>query len=242
MKYALLSDVHSNLEAFQAVLKDLSREKVDQVFFLGDVVGYGADPDKCIETLQELTSSAVAGNHDRAAVGLTDFSYFNPAAKTAVEWTTRKLSPHHQEFLKKLPLIQHHPNITLVHATPQQPAEWEYMFSHYEASLSFKHYDQQICFIGHSHTPIAFEQSEEGNTYVLPDISFTLRNSYRYIINTGSVGQPRDGDSRAAYGVYNSDDSRFILKRISYNIKRAQKKIIDAGLPYFLALRLASGR
>jgi len=241
MKHAILSDIHGNLEAFQAVLKDLSQEKIDQVFFLGDIVGYGADPDKCIESIQELTSCVVAGNHDWAAVGLTDTSYFNPAAKTAVEWTAKKISENHQEFLKKLPLLQNHPNLTLVHAAPHQPEEWDYTRSPHEASLSFQHFDQQICFIGHSHVPLAFEQNEEGTTYVLPYTTFTLRDSYRYIINTGSVGQPRDGDSRASYGIYSPDDSRFILKRISYNIKRAQKKILDAGLPHFLALRLASG-
>jgi predicted phosphodiesterase len=242
MKYAILSDVHGNLEAFQAVLKDLSQEKVDQVFFLGDIVGYGADPDKCIDNLQELTSCVVAGNHDWAAVGLTDSSHFNHAAKTAVEWTARKISADHQEFLKKLPLLQNHPDLTLVHAAPNQPEAWDYVHSHHEASLSFQHFDQQICFIGHSHTPVAFEQNEEGTTYLLPDTTFTLRDSYRYIINTGSVGQPRDGDPRSAYGIYNQDDSLFTLKRIPYNIKRAQKKILEAGLPQSLALRLAAGR
>lgn len=242
MKYAILSDVHSNLEAFQAVIKDLSNENIDQAFFLGDIAGYAADPNRCIETLQELTPFVVAGNHDWATVGLTDSSYFNPVAKAAIDWTIRNITASHQEFLKKLPLIQNHHNLTLVHATPYQPAVWNYIFSLDEASHSFHYYDHQICFIGHSHTPVAFEQNEEGRTCVFYDTTFSLRDSRRYIINVGSVGQPRDGDPRAAYGIYNPDDSRFILKRIPYNIERAQKKIIEAGLPHFLALRLASGK
>lgn len=242
MKYAILSDVHGNLEAFQAVLKDLTQEKVDQTFFLGDSVGYGADPNQCIELLQGLTPFAVTGNHDWATVGLIEYSYFNPLAKTAIEWTTKELTVSHQEFLKKLPLMQNHHNLTLVHATPYKPAEWDYIFSSQEASLSFQHHEQQICFIGHSHVPIAFEQDEEGKTYALTDTTFTLSDPHRYIINVGSVGQPRDGDPRAAYGIYNRDDSHFTLKRIPYNIEYAQKKIIEAGLPHFLALRLALGR
>jgi len=241
MRYAILSDVHGNLEAFQAVLKDLSQEKIDQDFFLGDIVGYGADPNQCIEILQERTPLVVAGNHDWATVGLTDFSYFNPVAKAAIEWTAREIKVNQQEFLKNLPLIQIQNNLTLVHATPYQPAAWNYIFSLQEASLSFHYYDQQICFIGHSHTPIAFAQNGEGKTHILPDTTFTLKDSHRYIINVGSVGQPRDGDPRAAYGIYNPDDSLFILKRISYDIEGAQKKIIEAGLPHFLALRLALG-
>ena len=241
MKYAILSDVHGNLEAFQAVLKDLSKEKIDQVFFLGDTVGYGANPNQCIEILQELTPFVVAGNHDWATVGLTDSSYFNPVAKAAIEWTTRRITVNHQEFLKNLPLIQNHYNLTLVHATPYKPEVWNYILSLQEASFNFHYYDQQICFIGHSHTPVAFEQNEEGKTYVLYNTTFTLRDSHRYIINVGSVGQPRDGDPRTAYGLYNPDDSLFTLKRIPYNIDRAQEKIIEAGLPHFLALRLASG-
>ncbi len=242
MKYAILSDVHSNLEAFQAVLENFSKEKVDQVFFLGDIVGYGADPNPCIEILQELTTIAVAGNHDWATVGLTKTSCFNPVAKTAIEWTAREISQSHKEFLKALPLTQNKNTITLVHATPNQPEEWDYIFSLQKASLSFNYYDHQICFIGHSHRPITFVEDEEVRTSILINTSFTLSDSHRYIINVGSVGQPRDGDPRAAYGIYNTDDVRFTLKRIPYNIERTQKKIMEAGLPPFLASRLASGR
>lgn len=241
MKYAILSDIHGNLEAFQAVLTDLSQEKVDQTFFLGDIVGYGADPDRCIELLQGLTTFTVAGNHDWAAVGLTEPSNFNPLAKTAIEWTARMVTVENQEFLKKLPLTQNYHSFTLVHATPYEPEEWHYVSSLKEALVNFQHHDQQICFLGHSHIPVVFKQDEEGSPSILPDTTFALRDSQRYIINVGSVGQPRDGDPRASYGIYNLDDSCFTLKRIPYNIECTQKKIIAAGLPPFLAQRLASG-
>ena len=242
MKYALLSDIHSNLEAFQAVVKDLTKEKVDDVFFLGDIVGYGADPVRCIKMLQKLTTHIIAGNHDWAAVGRTETDLFNPVAKTAIEWTALQITPRQQAFLTQLPLIKNYPHSTLVHATPHHPEDWNYLLSLKEASQNFTCGDQHICFIGHSHTPITFVQDHEDKISVLPDTTFTLNDGHRYIINVGSVGQPRDGNPHAAYGIYHADDARFTLKRIPYAVERAQKKIIAAGLPPFLASRLAEGR
>ena len=262
MKYALLSDIHSNLEAFQAVVKDLTKEKVDDVFFLGDIVGYGADPVRCIKMLQKLTTHIIAGNHDWAAVGRTETDLFNPVAKTAIEWTALQITPRQQAFLTQLPLIKNYPHSTLVHATPHHPEDWNYLLSLKEASQNFTCGDQHICFIGHSHTPITFVQdhedkinkstiyykkspfvkNKEGAISHLHNATFTLKDGHRYIINVGSVGQPRDGNPHAAYGIYHADDARFTLKRIPYAVERAQKKIIAAGLPPFLASRLAEGR
>jgi len=242
MKYALLSDVHSNLEAFRAVIKDLERESVDHVCFLGDIVGYGADPAQCIDILKGLTSWIVAGNHDWAAVGLTDTSYFNSAAKKAVDWTTELISPSHQKFLKSLPLTCMPSGIQLAHATPHKPERWGYIYSLQEAQDGFNHAEQQICFIGHSHSPVTFVENSEGTVSLLPDSSFSIRDEYRYIINVGSVGQPRDGDPRAAYGIFDSEHSSFIIKRVVYSIEDTKKKIIEAGLPPSLASRLSAGR
>ena len=242
MKFALLSDIHGNLEALQSVVNDLSVEKADGIYCLGDIVGYGADPGQCIEIIQDLTSWIVAGNHDWAAAGITDTTYFNPVAKSAIEWTTEKLITSHRSFLAKLPLTYDLPQMKLVHATPYEPETWHYIFSRREALRSFQHYEQQICFIGHSHTPVIFVKDKEDEISLLPEDSFTLEDNYRYLINVGSVGQPRDGDPRAAYGIYDTEDNRFTLKRISYNIEAAQEKILEAGLPYFLATRLAEGR
>jgi diadenosine tetraphosphatase ApaH/serine/threonine PP2A family protein phosphatase len=242
MSMVILSDIHSNLESFQAVLKDFSRERVDQLLCLGDIVGYAADPDRCIEMLRGLTSDVVAGNHDWAAVGLTDIDYFNPVARAAIEWTAGIITPDHAAFLKSLPLTGSLPGMLLVHATPFQPEVWDYLFSLEDASQSFRHFDQQICFTGHSHYPIAFAQDKEGNISVIRDSTFTLLDSYRYLINVGSVGQPRDGDPRAAYVIYKPEEASFTLRRVSYDITRTQRKIVAAGLPTLLAARLAAGR
>jgi len=242
VKYALLSDVHSNLEAFQAVIKDLECEKVDHVCFLGDIVGYGADPAQCIDILEGLTSWIVAGNHDWGAVELTDTSYFSAAAKNAIDWTAEQISPSHREFLKNLPLTSMPPGIQLAHATPHKPERWDYIFSMQEALDGFNNCEQHICFIGHTHSPVTFVENREGKASLLPDNSFSLRDEYRYIINVGSVGQPRDGDPRAAYGIFDAEHASFILKRIVYAVEDTQKKIIEAGLPPSLASRLSKGR
>lgn len=241
MSMVILSDIHSNLESFQAVLKDLSHEQVDQVLFLGDIVGYAADPDQCIEILRGLTPHSVAGNHDWAAVGLTEIGYFNPMAQAAVEWTAGIITADHAAFLKGLPLTGSLPGILLVHAAPYHPEAWDYICSPDDASQCFRHCDQKICFTGHSHYPISFVEDQEGNISVIRDSTFTLLDSCRYLINVGSVGQPRDGDPRAAYGIYKPEDATFSLKRVPYDIKRTREKIIAAGLPSFLASRLTEG-
>jgi diadenosine tetraphosphatase ApaH/serine/threonine PP2A family protein phosphatase len=242
MSIVILSDIHSNLESFQAVLKDFSRERVDQVLCLGDVVGYAADPDHCIETLRGLTSHVVAGNHDWAVAGLADTSCFNPEARAAVEWTAGIITADHSAYLKGLPLTLCLPGMLLVHATPCQPESWDYIFSLDDAAMSFHHFEQQVCLTGHSHYPIAFAQDKEGTISVIWDSTFTLLESHRYLINVGSVGQPRDGDARAAYAIYKPEEASFTLRRVSYDITRTQGKIVAAGLPSFLAARLAAGR
>lgn len=242
MSIIILSDIHSNLESFRAVVRDFSRQQVDQVLFLGDIVGYGADPDQCIDLLCGLTDHIIAGNHDYAVAGLTDIRYFNPAAQAAVAWTAHTITADHAAFLKSLPLTASVSSLLLVHATPYRPESWDYIFSLDDAAISFGHFDQKLCFTGHSHYPIAFAQDKGGHISVIHESTFTLLESYRYLINVGSVGQPRDGDPRAAYAVYKPEEAWFSLKRVPYDIARAQQKIVAAGLPAFLAARLAEGR
>jgi diadenosine tetraphosphatase ApaH/serine/threonine PP2A family protein phosphatase len=175
-------------------------------------------------------------------VGLTDADYFNPEARAAVEWTAETMTADHAAFLKSLPLTMSLPGMLLVHATPYEPDAWHYIFYLDDASKSFKHFDQQICCTGHSHYPIAFAQDKEGTISVIRNSTFTIIDSCRYLINVGSVGQPRDGDPRAAYGIYKPEEATFSLKRVPYDIKRTGEKIIAAGLPPFLASRLTEGR
>jgi diadenosine tetraphosphatase ApaH/serine/threonine PP2A family protein phosphatase len=241
MKWAILSDVHGNLEALQAVLADLHREGAGKIAFLGDAVGYGANPGECLLLLREQTEFWVAGNHDWGAVGLTDVSYFNAAAKSAVLWTRGELAEEDRTFLRGLPLVLEAGGITFVHATPNEPGEWHYIFAYPEAEQAFGSWDGELAFVGHSHRPVILAKGGKGGVNTLGREAAVLEKGTRYIINVGSVGQPRDGNPRAAYGLYDEGERKFSLRRVPYDIPAAQQKIIRAGLPASLARRLAEG-
>jgi len=242
MKIALLSDIHSNLEAFQAVSESVAAHSVQEIIFLGDIVGYGAEPNECIELLRTLTGCVIAGNHDFAAVNKTDIRYFNPHAKEAILWTAQKLSADNARFLSALPLLENRHGCTLVHSTPMLPQLWDYVLTPAEAGVSFHNFFGQVCFIGHSHYPAAFIQDSSGAITESFDTECTLQDDLRYIINIGSVGQPRDGSPLSSYGLFDRESKKFRLIRVAYDIRSAQSKILAAGLPPFLASRLALGR
>jgi predicted phosphodiesterase len=241
MRWAILSDVHGNLEAFQAVIEDLRSEGVDQVAFLGDVVGYGADPNECLALLRDLTDWAVAGNHDYGAVGLTNIHVFNPVARAAVLWTRDQLSEENLTYLRRLILLRQKEGTTFVHATPNQPQDWNYIFTFPEAEEAFQGFLGNLAFVGHSHRPLVLVKENDGEVEVSSGEEILLKKEARYIINVGSVGQPRDGFTEAAYGIYHEGSGKYLLKRVSYDVRAAQKKIIRAGLPPFLAQRLSRG-
>lgn len=241
MKWAILSDVHGNLEALQAVLADLRRERAEKIAFLGDAVGYGANPGECLLLLRERTEFLVAGNHDWGAVGLTDVSYFNTAAKAAVLWTGGELSEEDRTFLLRLPLVHQAGGITFVHATPNEPGEWNYIYTYPEAEEAFRSLAEELAFVGHSHSPVILAKKGKESMFALERGAAVLERGFRYIINVGSVGQPRDGNPQAAYGLYDEGERKFLLKRVPYDIATTQEKIIRAGLPPSLARRLAEG-
>ncbi len=241
MKWAILSDVHGNLEALRVVLEDLAQEGVDRIVFLGDAVGYGANPNECLQILRERTHRMVAGNHDCGAIGRTDISYFNSAAQRTIQWTGRKLLSEHRAFLLKLPLTCVEGEILLVHASPFEPAGWHYVMSSTEASRGFKAMTGHLAFTGHSHYPMVLTQDERGRIHSLRMEELTLDPDRRYIINVGSVGQPRDGNPRAAYGLWDDGLRKYRLKRLPYDVAEAQRKIIKENLPIFLAYRLSRG-
>lgn len=241
MRWAILSDVHGNLEAFQAVIGDLQAEKADQIAFLGDVVGYGADPNECLSLLRNLTDWVVAGNHDYGAVGLTNIDVFNPLARSAILWTREKLSGENQAYLRQLLLFRNNGNVTFVHSTPNQPEEWYYLFTFPEAEEAFLSLSGDLAFVGHSHRPLILTKAGSGEVEAVNLEETVLKPGVRYIINVGSVGQPRDGYPEAAYGLYDEGTRRFRLKRLPYDVETAQKKIIRSGLPSFLAQRLSRG-
>jgi len=241
MRWAILSDVHGNLEAFQAVVEDLREEKVGRIAFLGDVVGYGADPNDCLALLEGLTDWVVAGNHDYGSIGLTDIDAFNPSARSAILWTRDQLLPESRNYLRRLLLRRQIGEITFVHATPNQPEDWNYIFTFPEAEEAFQSLIGGLAFMGHSHRPLILAKEKDLEVRVIRHPEAVLKSGIRYIINVGSVGQPRDGHPEAAYGLYDEAEKTYRLKRVDYDVATAQKKIIKAGLPPFLAQRLSRG-
>jgi diadenosine tetraphosphatase ApaH/serine/threonine PP2A family protein phosphatase len=239
MRYAIISDIHSNLEALQAVLEDIAGQAVDQVLCLGDVVGYGADPNECVRLVRDRAAHIVAGNHDHAAVGKTDISYFNPHAKRAVSWTAKTLMLEHARFLCGLPYTLKLEGLFLVHATPSDPPAWNYLLSARVAEAEFAEFEEPVCLIGHSHQPLIFSSGD--GTRPWRGEKLTCSPDQRYIVNVGSVGQPRDGDPRACYALVDTAGKTLQLRRVRYDVRAAQRKILQAGLPPVLAVRLANG-
>jgi len=242
MKYVIISDIHGNLEAFQSVLSWIhSYEEIDKVVCLGDIVGYGADPGECIELTRGISDIIIAGNHDFAAVGKTDIDFFNPVAKEAAIWTGGILSTEHINFLKSLPLVGKTSDVHFVHSSLYNPDEWRYLLDLHNAQIDFRIMKKDILFVGHSHIPLVFED-RNGKINLITDPEINLEQNAKYIINPGSVGQPRDHDPRASFAVFDSEDRYLKIIRLDYNIQKAQMKIRAAGLPEILAERLSYGR
>lgn len=242
MRIAILSDIHSNLEALQAVLHVCATEKIDEYVCLGDIVGYGADPNDCVSLVSELTPHIVAGNHDHGVCELTNIAYFNDAAQKAIEWSKRIMLKKHTGFLSSLPLVTEHRNMLFVHSTPAFPESWNYILSMNDAMREFGFFEQQLCFVGHSHQPVVFSMNQDSEIGSSIDESCRCVSTKRYIINAGSVGQPRDGDPRASFVIFDTRKKKITVRRVAYNIAACQEKILGAGLPPFLAQRLEVGR
>lgn len=242
MKYAIVSDIHSNLEALEAVLEDIRNNKVVKLICLGDIVGYGASPNECINLVKDNFHTVLMGNHDHAAIGKTRCEYFNPNARNAILWTKRVLGFEETEYLKTLPFINREDNIVYAHANLRRPDEWDYIIDDFQASLSFdRMLKAQLAFIGHSHVPVHFYNGDSQG-YDHSQGKIEIDRNYSYIINVGSVGQPRDGNEKSCYVIYDIERNFFEYRRIKYDIKSAQKKILDAGLPEFLAERIENGK
>jgi len=242
MRYAILADIHSNLAAFEAVLKDAdSRGGFDKIWCLGDVVGYGPDPHECIERLRQFKPVCIAGNHDWAAIGKMDTSEFNPVAAIAAHWTAEQLTAEDKDYLLDLPLILHENGFTLAHGSPREPI-WEYLLSTDVAQENFAYFETACCLVGHSHVPLIFELVKDKAVYrEFKETTLKLKDR-RMIINPGGVGQPRDGDSRASYAIYDAEAKAVYHYRVEYDIPATQKKMAERGLPTPLILRLGVGR
>ncbi|MBN1354696.1 metallophosphoesterase family protein [bacterium] len=245
MKYFIFSDIHGNIEALNAVLAEFDRESETGELIpvcLGDIVGYGPNPRECIEVIRHRRIFSLAGNHDYAAIGKMDISFFNPYAKDAVLWTKSVLEDEDVEFLESLPIRKKMNTINLVHATPCNPEQWNYLVTLYDAQHNFECFNTQVTFVGHSHQPIFIVQKQSKDCWVHPHPILCFRNGWRYIINVGSVGQPRDGNPEASFVIYDEESKIVEIKRIPYDIVLTQKKMRDLSLPTYLINRLEMGR
>lgn len=242
MRYGIFSDIHSNLEALEAVLKAYKRASIDKYLCVGDVVGYAADPGECIRKVRELTATTVAGNHDWASADKFCLDYFNPQAAKAIIWTKARLNKQESYFLASLKLTFSNEDLTLVHATLDDPAGFAYLTDAGTAIQTFDLLNNPICFVGHTHLPGAFIQNEDKRIDYSSQEMLKLKKKKKYIVNVGSVGQPRDGNPAASYCIYDTDKKIVWIKRIDYDFNSAGRKIIAAGLPAFLAHRLSAGR
>ncbi len=244
MRIAVLSDIHANLAALEAVRADFG--EVDQVWVLGDIVGYGPQPNEVIAALQELGARSVLGNHDGAAIGMVDPAYFNPDARAAIEWTASVLDANARSYLATLPEVRRDGELTAVHGSPRDPI-WEYITSSGIAAANFDHFETRLCLFGHTHLPVAYRLTEGGIDAQpgLPGDALHIGPA-RALLNPGSVGQPRDGLSDAAYAILEVgetiDAATIQFQRVRYDIDRTQRQMRTLGLPARLVERLSYGR
>jgi len=240
MRFAIFSDLHANLEATEAVLADARERECTHFVCLGDVVGYNANPHECLEIVQKLGCPAVKGNHDEQAALAESSRGFNALAETAINWTRQHLTNDDKEWLRGLDLSRQVRDFTIVHATLDRPDQWGYVFNTLDAIGSFVHQQTTVCFFGHTHVAGAFVRDDSVKKVRADEL--TIEEGKKYFINVGSVGQPRDGDWRAAYCIYHIETKVVEQRRVKYDLATAQRKIIQAGLPRLLADRLELGR
>lgn len=267
MRVAVLADIHSNLEALEAVFKDMgpsaslrmksrgdkggvgpakfagAHRGVSEIWCLGDVVGYGPEPNACCELIEKRTKDCVLGNHDAGVLGRLDLSWFNSFAAEAIEITRKIIKKKHRNFLVSLPEIEKLCELILLHGSVKNPLT-EYIFETHQAEQNFENFSEKICFVGHTHYPVVFEKDGELIREMVPHFQkkVKLKKGCRYIINPGSVGQPRDGDWRASYGIFDDEGLCFEFRRVEYDIEKTQRRMRKLDLPEFLIQRLTLGR
>jgi predicted phosphodiesterase len=240
MRYGIFSDIHSNIEALDAVLGFLRGQKVDGYISAGDTVGYGPNPNECVDRLKRLSPLwIVVGNHDWAACGLKDLTWFNEYAQKSLVWTRQRLSQQNQIFLSELPKTIKHSDFSLVHGSPQASLT-EYLLTRQQYNENLPLLTSRVTFVGHTHVPFVLGPAA---TYVFRGTeAVKLKSDDKYVVNAGSVGQPRDNNSRASCGIYDSSSGEFSVYRIEYDIMTTQEKMYKERLPAFLIERLSWGK
>lgn len=240
MRTAVLSDIHGNLEALAAVLAEVDRLGVDRVCSLGDIVGYGPDPAACVEIVRNRASVSLMGNHDAAVAGLASLKEFNEFARWAVEWTAARLESPQIAYLAALPYTGRAPGVLLVHASPIEPEGWHYIHGLPDIGEHFAAFAERLCFVGHSHRPGIYA-IRGTQSFARHRERETLGEGLRYLVNVGSVGQPRDRDPRAAYVIHDEDGNYVEVRRVAYPVEKTQERMRAAGIPNFLIDRLSAG-
>jgi len=233
MRIAIISDIHSNLEALEKTLEIIKQKNIDEIICLGDIVGYGANPNECLALVRQHARHIMLGNHDEAAVSLQQIDDFNPYARQAAVWTSKHLTEKNKEFILTLPHIIEFNGLLFAHSSPYEPKEWHYIISLSEAQFNFNHFSQPICFVGHSHVPVIFSEDFWTKEIV---------KGKRYVVNVGSVGQPRDLNPQLSFGIFDSELWTYENIRSEYDVNTASDKIRAAGLPPQLADRIKIGR
>lgn len=241
MRILVISDIHSNITALEAVLADAG--EIDAAWCLGDLVGYGPDPNACIQAIRSLPNLVcLIGNHDAAVIGQIDINTFNPEAQYSVQWTNEVLTSSNKDYLFSLPSRMQIDNVTLVHGSPREPI-WEYLINSQTATDNFEYFNTSFCFIGHSHLPVIFQKLDKHKKAVIivPETKHSQPLIPRLILNPGSVGQPRDHDRRSSYAIYNSDEGSWEYRRVIYDIQKVQERMQTFNLPTRHIERLSGG-
>ena len=241
MRYGIFSDIHSNVEALDAALEVYKKEGIERYLCLGDIVSYGPDPSQCIQIVRELKAKVIAGNHEWGVCAKSKLEDFTDIAQEALIWTKDALKEQELDFLGALPLVYEEENFILVHGSLDSPADFYYLNDMKDADRSLAALKKQVCFVGHTHRPGVFVERDE-DLFFKPLKVLELEDNKRYIVNVGSIGQPRDRDCRACVVIYDTDTRTIELKRVEYDFRRTQEKILKSGLPESLAWRLAEGR
>ncbi len=240
MRTAIFGDIHANLEALQAVMADAKQQGVTEFVCLGDVVGYNADPVACLNIIREMNCPTVKGNHDADAADNHSLENMNPVAAFALQWTREQLDDDQRLWLKRLRMVRQVSDYTIVHSTLDQPVNWNYVTNRFDAMSNFSYQFTKLCFHGHTHVPRVYVKSDKVREVTADSVK--IEPNAKYFINAGSVGQPRDGDPRACYVIYDNESEIIVFRRVDYDMATTQEKILAAGLPEMLAERLAEGR
>ncbi|MBI5021263.1 MAG: metallophosphoesterase family protein [Ignavibacteriales bacterium] len=233
MRIAIISDIHSNLEALTEAFEIIEEKKVDEIVCLGDIIGYGASPNECLNLIRQNCKQILLGNHESVIVNPDQINDFSPNAKIAAMWTYKHLTDENKSFIKNLPMEFKLEELLFVHSSPFEPEEWHYIVSGEDRNFNFKFYEENICFFGHTHFPGVY--TENGKTE-------NINRDEKYLINVGSVGQPRDHDPRLSFGIFDTEQWSYENIRTEYDVKTTSEKILSAGLPKYLAERLSVGR